>query len=161
MWNNALKLAQQLSELWKILASVIWAVAEASSQRTCTSRQVGSHRIVGTCGTHISDTMKDGHPTLFAEGPEGSLLPLVPVKDVCASLVGIDVLKRKFETQCRILLQMPHLVRNTCQRWKVSGGKVVCSSWKLSEMSPTQVKGLEEKPAAKPWPPVLFPKRPK
>ena len=30
--------------------------------------------------------MKDGHPTLFAEGPEGSLLPLVPVKDVCASV---------------------------------------------------------------------------
>ena len=56
---------------------------------------------------------------------------------------------------------MPHLVRDTCQRWKVSGGQVVCSSWKLSEMSPTQVKGLKEKPAAKPWPPVLFPERPK
>jgi len=91
---------------------------------------------VGFCGEHISDTMKDGHPTLFKEGPEGSLLPMVPVKD------------------------MPHLVQNTCQRWKVSGGKVVCSKWKLSAMSPTPVKGLEEKPAAKPWPPVLFPKRP-
>ena len=92
MWNNALKLAQQLSELWKILASVLWAVAEAASpqKRTCTSRQVGSHRIVGTCGTHIGDTMKDGHPTLFAEGPEGSLLPLVPVKDVCASVMEIE-----------------------------------------------------------------------
>ena len=55
---------------------------------------------------------------------------------------------------------MPHLVQNTCQRWKVSGGKVVCSKWKLSAMSPTPVKGLEERPVAKPWPPVLFPKRP-
>ena len=42
----------------------------------------------------------------------------------------------------------------------MSGGKVVCSNWKLSEMSPTHVKGLEERPAADPWPPVLFPKRP-
>ena len=56
--------------------------AEASPKKTCTRRQVGSHTIVGTC---ISDTMKDGHPTLFAEGPEGSLLPLVPVKDVSVS----------------------------------------------------------------------------
>ena len=49
---------------------------------------MGEHQIVGFCGEHISDTMKDGHPTLFKEGPEGSLLPMVPVKDVCAPVIG-------------------------------------------------------------------------
>ena len=85
MCNHSLTLAEQIPNLWNVMAPALLLAVEVYSQRTCTSRQVGSHKIVGTCGTHISDTMKDGHPTLFAEGPEGSLLPLVPVKDVCAS----------------------------------------------------------------------------
>ena len=75
----------QLSELWKVLASVVWATAGTS---WC--QQAGSHRIVGTCGTHhITDTSKNAHPTLFAEGTEGSLIPLVPVKDVGRSIQGV------------------------------------------------------------------------
>ena len=82
------KLNNQISKLWKILAPVMWLSMEASSKRTCTRKQVGEHQIVGFCGEHISDTMKDGHPRLFKEGPEGSLLPMVPVKDVCAAVIG-------------------------------------------------------------------------
>ena len=76
---------EQISEFLRILALVMCLSVEASSKRTCTRKQVGEHQIVGFCGEHISDTMKDGHPTLFKEGPEGSLLPMVPVKDVSAS----------------------------------------------------------------------------
>ena len=87
--KNYKKLSEQISKLWRILVPVMCVSMEASSKRTCTRKQVGEHQIVGFCGEHISDTMKDGHPTLFKEGPEGSLLPMVPVKDVCAPVIGI------------------------------------------------------------------------
>ncbi len=85
------------------------------------------------------------YPTVFAEGREGALLPLVP------------------------LAQAREWVRRTCQRWEVVRDRVVCAGgWRLSLTA--QVLGRDGRPlharpgssplagvAAEPWPPVLFP----
>ena len=93
----------------------MWVGMEASSKRTCTRKQVGEHQIVGFCGEHISDTMKDGHPRLFKEGPEGSLLPMVPVKDVCAPVIGIPHKK--------LILNFFYCRCHTLSRTHVKGGR--------------------------------------
>lgn len=51
------------------------------------------------------------YPTLFAEGREGALVPLVPVE------------------------QMSSLVRRTCQQWNLVHNRLVCAQWKLSMMA--------------------------
>ncbi len=51
------------------------------------------------------------YPTVFAEGREGALLPLVPLADLIAQ----------------------DLIRRTCQRWELLAGKVVCAGgWRYT-----------------------------
>ena len=56
-------------------------------------------------------------------------------------------------------MQVPDLVRYTCQQWNLVKDRLVCAKWRLSSVSTKRVTGLPdgEAPPAKPWPPVLFP----
>ncbi len=109
-------------------------------------------------GSSSSDDEEDGNeddddedsnaakrPTVFAEGREGALLPLVPLAQL-----------------------MRRWVRRSCHRWELVRDQVVCAGgWRLSLTA--QVLGrdgrpLHDRPGASPlfakvdpWPPVLFP----